>query len=98
MRNNRDIAENVRKKDSRPGLYVISLQTPLHLAVYVNQPDIVAALLMSGANPNLVDRSGRTAAHIAVARQFPPCLRAVIENSEQQLKLNARDYEGEIMH
>ncbi|XP_054997664.1 nuclear factor NF-kappa-B p105 subunit isoform X2 [Sorex araneus] len=40
-------------------------QTPLHLAVLTEQPDVVEALLGAGADPGLLDRSGDSALHLA---------------------------------
>ncbi|XP_050933959.1 ral GTPase-activating protein subunit alpha-1 isoform X6 [Lates calcarifer] len=40
-------------------------QTPLHLAVITNQPDVCQHLLVSGCDPTLVDNRGDTPLHIA---------------------------------
>ncbi|CAN9502567.1 unnamed protein product [Ophioblennius macclurei] len=40
-------------------------QTPLHLAVITNQPDVCHCLLASGCDPTLVDNNGDTPLHIA---------------------------------
>lgn len=40
-------------------------QTPLHLAVITNQPDVCQQLLASGCDPTLVDDGGDTPLHIA---------------------------------
>jgi RNA polymerase sigma factor (sigma-70 family) len=43
-------------------------QTPLHVAVLVDQPAIVERLLTAGADPNLVTDRGQSALHWAVIR------------------------------
>ncbi|XP_060551884.1 uncharacterized protein LOC132713348 isoform X2 [Ruditapes philippinarum] len=69
-------------------------QTPLHLAVLVKRPEIVSALLIAGANPNLLDRHGYTSVHISVQKQQPECMETVFRDSKFPVKLNTRDYEG----
>ena len=41
-------------------------QTSLHYAVLQNQPEVVKALLMLGANPNICDEDNSTPLHVAV--------------------------------
>lgn len=41
------------------------LQTPLHLAVITNQPEIAKALLEAGCDPELRDFRGNTPLHLA---------------------------------
>ncbi|MEQ2218394.1 hypothetical protein XENOCAPTIV_002534 [Xenoophorus captivus] len=48
-------------------------ETPLHLAVITNQPDVCYSLLTSGCDPTLVDNSGDTPLHIA-CRHGQNCL------------------------
>ncbi|XP_052805463.1 ankyrin repeat domain-containing protein 12-like [Mya arenaria] len=69
-------------------------QTPLHLAVLVNQPEIVKELLVAGANPNLFDRNGCTSVHLSVCKRFHACLRTVFDHSMNAPVVNSRDYEG----
>ncbi|XP_075695103.1 B-cell lymphoma 3 protein [Rhinoderma darwinii] len=40
-------------------------QTPLHLAVITDQPELVALLLQHGASPVIPDRNGQTCVHLA---------------------------------
>ncbi|XP_075047116.1 B-cell lymphoma 3 protein [Mixophyes fleayi] len=40
-------------------------QTPLHLAVITDQPDLVALLLEHGSSPQIPDRNGQTCVHLA---------------------------------
>ncbi|XP_036438099.1 NF-kappa-B inhibitor epsilon [Colossoma macropomum] len=40
-------------------------QTPMHLAVYLNQPDVVKALVENGACLELQDQDGNTPLHVA---------------------------------
>ncbi|KAL4229264.1 Death-associated protein kinase 1 [Mactra antiquata] len=69
-------------------------QTPLHLAILVNQPEIVETLLSAGANPNLLDRHGCTTIHSSVCKQFDVCMDTVFRTSKTSINLNCRDYEG----
>ena len=69
-------------------------QTPLHLAVLVNKPEIISVLLIAGANPNLLDRHGYTSVHISVSKQQHECMDTVFKDSKFPVSLNTRDYEG----
>lgn len=46
-------------------LPVALIQTPLHLAVYLNQVSVVKALLANGACLELQDQDGNTPLHVA---------------------------------
>uniref|UniRef100_A0AAY4BCA2 NF-kappa-B inhibitor alpha n=1 Tax=Denticeps clupeoides TaxID=299321 RepID=A0AAY4BCA2_9TELE len=48
-------------------------QTPLHLAVIMDQPVLVARLLRAGCDPQLVDDEGNTALHIACKKGSLAC-------------------------
>ncbi|KAJ8356486.1 hypothetical protein SKAU_G00192800 [Synaphobranchus kaupii] len=48
-------------------------QTALHLAVIMEQPQVVERLLKAGCDPQLVDDSGNTALHIACKRGSLSC-------------------------
>ncbi|KAL0969704.1 hypothetical protein UPYG_G00231140 [Umbra pygmaea] len=48
-------------------------QTPLHLAVITEQPELVEHLLKAGCDPTLVDDSGNTALHIACRKGSLTC-------------------------
>ncbi|XP_006985040.1 NF-kappa-B inhibitor epsilon [Peromyscus maniculatus bairdii] len=48
-------------------------QTALHLAVHLDQPDIVRALVLKGASRILQDQHGDTALHVACRRQNLAC-------------------------
>lgn len=54
-------------------------QTPLHLAVLTRQPRMVRRLLCAGASPEVRDRHGNTALHLAVAGGDISCVRALTE-------------------
>lgn len=54
-------------------------QTPLHLAVLTRQPRMVTRLLCAGASPEIRDRHGNTALHLAVAGGDISCVRALME-------------------
>ncbi|XP_007537455.2 NF-kappa-B inhibitor epsilon [Erinaceus europaeus] len=54
-------------------------QTALHLAVHLNQPGAVQALVLKGASRVLQDRHGDTALHVACQRQHLACARCLLE-------------------
>ncbi|KAM8833120.1 nuclear factor of kappa light polypeptide gene enhancer in B-cells inhibitor, alpha b [Synchiropus picturatus] len=55
-------------------------QTPLHLAVITNQPDVCQHLLVSGCDPTLVDEGGNTPLHIACRHGNLPCFSVITQN------------------
>ena len=82
-----------------------SLQTPLHLACITRQPRVAQCLMAAGACPDIQDRNGKTALHLACERGNLDCVRELTkplvdsrfneETKERvQSMLNARDYEG----
>ncbi|XP_068921957.1 NF-kappa-B inhibitor epsilon [Petaurus breviceps papuanus] len=54
-------------------------QTALHLAVYLDQPNTVRALVQKGASQTLQDRHGDTALHLACQHQHLDCARYLLE-------------------
>ncbi|KAM5286364.1 NF-kappa-B inhibitor epsilon [Hipposideros larvatus] len=54
-------------------------QTALHLAVHLDQPGTVRALVLKGASRVLQDRHGDTALHVACQRQHLACARCLLE-------------------
>ncbi|NXA95291.1 IKBE inhibitor, partial [Melanocharis versteri] len=54
-------------------------QTPLHLAVYLEQPSVIQALIHKGVNPGLQDRNGNTPLHLACEQQH-------LQSAQQLLK------------
>lgn len=48
-------------------------QTPLHLATYLNLPDIVKSLVENGASLELQDQHGNTALHVACQHGQTEC-------------------------
>ncbi|KAM9234754.1 NF-kappa-B inhibitor epsilon isoform 2-T2 [Dugong dugon] len=54
-------------------------QTALHLAVHLDQPGAVRALVLKGASRVLQDRHGDTALHVACQRQHLDCARCLLE-------------------
>lgn len=71
-----------------------SRQTALLLAVISNQPQMVELLLNASASANVCDRKGNTAIHLAVKYKTLLCLETILSNSQIQLDLDARNYEG----
>ncbi|CAH1796883.1 unnamed protein product [Owenia fusiformis] len=68
-------------------------QTPLHLAILTEEPQIVSCLIQNGAGIRVLDRYGQTSLHLAVSRGSPACLDAIIETSND-LPINEKDFEG----
>jgi ankyrin repeat protein len=60
--------------------------TALHLAVVRIQVESVRELLAHGADPNVVDREGRTALFLAVERSSPAIVEILIEVGDRDLK------------
>ncbi|XP_005389869.1 PREDICTED: NF-kappa-B inhibitor epsilon isoform X2 [Chinchilla lanigera] len=58
-------------------------QTALHLAVHLDQPSAVRALVLKGASRTLQDRHGDTALHVACQRQHLACARCLLEGQPE---------------
>ncbi|XP_075352300.1 NF-kappa-B inhibitor epsilon [Mycteria americana] len=56
-------------------------QTPLHLAVYLEQPSVIQALIHKGVNPWLQDRNGNTPLHLACEQQLPWCAQQLLQGT-----------------
>ncbi|KAM9241005.1 NF-kappa-B inhibitor epsilon [Leptosomus discolor] len=56
-------------------------QTPLHLAVYLEQPSVIQALIHKGVNPGLQDRNGNTPLHLACEQQRLRCAQQLLQGS-----------------
>ncbi|XP_030916134.1 NF-kappa-B inhibitor epsilon [Geospiza fortis] len=56
-------------------------QTPLHLAVYLEQPSVIQALIHKGVNPGLQDRNGNTPLHLACEQQHLQCAQQLLEGT-----------------
>ncbi|XP_057555708.1 NF-kappa-B inhibitor epsilon [Hippopotamus amphibius kiboko] len=76
-------------------------QTALHLAVYMDQPGAVRALVLKGASRVLQDRLGDTALHVACQRQHLACARCLLEGrpepgrgSPPSLDLQLQNWQG----
>lgn len=61
----------------------LCLQTALHLAVHLDQPSAVRALVLKGASRELQDRHGDTALHVACQRQHLACARCLLEGQPE---------------
>ncbi|XP_070590335.1 NF-kappa-B inhibitor epsilon [Erythrolamprus reginae] len=53
-------------------------QTPLHLSVYLEQLEVVKALILKGVNTALQDRNGSTALHLACQQQSLECVELLL--------------------
>ncbi|XP_035238739.1 nuclear factor of kappa light polypeptide gene enhancer in B-cells inhibitor, alpha b [Anguilla rostrata] len=71
-------------------------QTPLHLAVIMEQPQIVDRLLKAGCDPQVVDEFGNTALHIACKKGSLHCFSVLTQACTQQLQsiLATPNYSG----
>lgn len=74
-------------------------QTPLHLAVYLEQPVVVEALMRKGVNLGLQDRNGNTPLHLACEQQCLYCaqqlLQGTAEPPEHHQDLQLQNWQGE---
>lgn len=68
-------------------------QTALHFACLYDRPQYIRPLLSLGCNPNVQDRKGDTALHIAVRERHTRCLECFTK-SQKELKLNIRNDDG----
>ncbi|XP_078659378.1 nuclear factor NF-kappa-B p105 subunit-like isoform X2 [Branchiostoma floridae x Branchiostoma belcheri] len=76
-------------------------QTPLHLAVITQQPQVADLLVRCGANPWLPDRHGNSAVHLAAKAGDEKSLQAILRNIPAQAPgvtntpdINAHNFEG----
>ncbi|XP_004674074.1 PREDICTED: NF-kappa-B inhibitor epsilon [Condylura cristata] len=76
-------------------------QTALHLAVHLDQPGAVQALVLKGASRELQDRHGDTALHVACQRQHLACARCLLEGQPEpgrgpphSLDLHLQNWQG----
>ena len=70
------------------------MQTALHLAVITKSESILVQLLQAGANPNVTDRKGCTAVHLAVKHDSKRCLYIMLKETKVRPDLNAKNYDG----
>ncbi|KAM3842845.1 nuclear factor of kappa light polypeptide gene enhancer in B-cells inhibitor, alpha b [Diretmus argenteus] len=59
-------------------------QTPLHLAIITDQPDVCERLLVAGCDATLVDDSGDTPLHIACRRGNLVCFSVITQNCQSE--------------
>ena len=76
-------------------------QTPLHLAVLGNIPELVGLLVIKGASTTCRDKQGNSPLHLACLNGFLECVKALTmstgESSKENIStelLKARNYEG----
>ncbi|XP_026173696.1 B-cell lymphoma 3 protein homolog [Mastacembelus armatus] len=69
-------------------------QTPLHLAVITQQPNMVDVLLNAGADPAALDRNGQTALHLCCEYNQHQCLSVVLARYSSSTCLEIKNYEG----
>lgn len=90
---------------SGPATLCLCLQTALHLAVHLDQPGTVQALVLKGASRMLQDRHGDTALHVACQRQHLTCARCLLEGQPESdrgpphsLDLQLQNWQGTGSH
>lgn len=57
-------------------------QTPLHLAVFLDQTEVARALVLKGVNLDLQDRNGNTALHVACEQQHLNCAQILLQDND----------------
>ncbi|XP_053546843.1 B-cell lymphoma 3 protein [Bombina bombina] len=67
-------------------------QTPLHLAVITNQPDLVSLLLENGSSPLIPDRNGQTCLHLACEYESSESLEVLLRFKTRNLE--ATNFQG----
>ncbi|KAJ0065952.1 hypothetical protein NL108_000195 [Boleophthalmus pectinirostris] len=77
-----------------PDIYNNLRQTPLHLAVITQQPNMVDALLKAGSDPTSLDRNGQTALHLCCEYNQRECLSLLLSHHSFSTCLEMRNYEG----
>jgi ankyrin repeat protein len=65
--------------------------TPLHIAVWNEEVDVVRSLCSGGASPSLCDSLSRTPIHLAAKKSNMDCVRLLLD---QGADLNCRDSRG----
>ncbi|XP_029442736.1 NF-kappa-B inhibitor epsilon [Rhinatrema bivittatum] len=65
-------------------------QAPLHLAVYLDQLDVVRALVRKGVNLELQDQNGNTALHLACEWDHVGCARILLQEDQPEDGSQAR--------
>lgn len=69
-------------------------ETAIHMACTCDKPDVVEALLMLGANPNLTNCDGNTALHIAVLENLELCVRKLLQSQRHKPNINLTNDNG----
>ena len=69
-------------------------QSPLHIAVNNNQPEIVKELLKSGAEASLKNGAGETCYHLAVGKVSVDCLSTLLKYSSSHTNVNIFNDKG----
>lgn len=90
-------------------LFSFIFQTALHLSTITRQPAAIRRLLEAGATPDIPDRNGRTALHLACEQGDLDCVKEIVRplndkrwNDEMKERiynmLHERDYNGTSKH
>lgn len=69
-------------------------QSPLHLAVYLGQEEVVEALVTKDVNLELQDRKGDTALHLACEKEQLRCARILLRGPRGPQNLQLQNWKG----
>lgn len=72
-----------------------SPQSPLHLAVYLGQEEVVEALVIKDVNLELQDRKGDTALHLACEKEQLRCARILLRGPRGPQNLQLQNWKGD---
>lgn len=76
-----------------------SIQTPLHICMVTNQPDLIVYLLKAGADLMIPNKEQQTVLHYAAIKGFSLALRAigycVCQNMVANIEIDVEDKNGE---
>lgn len=86
-----ELADLLLSRGADPNALTPIGQTPLHVAVLVDQPAIVERLLVASANPNLMTDRGQTPLHWAAIRARPWYVQRLLSGGADA---GVRDVEG----
>ncbi|KAM3930713.1 NF-kappa-B inhibitor epsilon [Leptodactylus fuscus] len=69
-------------------------QSPLHLAVYLGQMEVVEALVAKDVNLELQDRKGDTALHLACEKEHLDCAKVLLRGPRGPQNLQLQNWKG----
>ena len=75
-------------------MYLLYLQTALHLSVLTKQPQVAEQLMGAGADANVQDRNVQTAIHLCAANGDMGCLTQIMNGKPKKLDLEIKNFDG----